>query len=145
MKFSDRYSTQVASLLANAKKELADDMTKRGIGAIIWDNATANFHYVPEVVCRCADKGKKSVVRIEGIYLYNGGLYLINEDKARLSVKDFYNKDSEVQPTVVTLTPKKSEKDLGNPGEQPEVYITQGSLEEWLVMADCYFEALAEE
>lgn len=144
MKFSDPYSEQAATLLANAKKELADDMAKRNIGAIVWDNATANFHYVPEVVCRADGRHKAHVARIEGICLYENKLYLIDEEKAKISVNDFYNKDTEVQPTVVTLTPAKAEKDLGNPADHPEAYLTNGSLEEWLVVADCYFEALAE-
>ena len=60
-----------------------------------------------------------------------------------MSVDAFYNPGSEVRPTVVTLTPDKARIELGDP-EGVEGFTLQGSLEEWLTVADCYFEALAE-
>lgn len=36
-------------LVARAKKQLCEDMEDRGIGAILWDNGTAGFHYIPEI------------------------------------------------------------------------------------------------
>ena len=56
----------------------------------------------------------------------------------------FYDDNTEVKPTVVTLTPDMAEKSLGNP-DREDGYTRQGTLEEWTVIADAYFEALAEQ
>ena len=56
---------------------------------------------------------------------------------------DFYDPDREVKPAVVTLTPDRAAKALGDP-DREKGYTRQGTLEEWLAIADCYFEALAE-
>lgn len=132
-------------LLAKAKQDLADNMADRGIGAIIWDNATAGFHYLPELELPLKDgQETPDTVRIMGIYDYNGSLFLIEEDKAGVNINDFYNHDTEVKPVVVTLTPDISAGEFGNPREHPG-FTQDGDLEEWLAIADCYFEALAEE
>ncbi|MDE5653563.1 MAG: hypothetical protein K2G75_04665 [Muribaculaceae bacterium] len=130
-------------LFAKARQDLYDDMQQRKIGAIFWDNSTAGFHYVPEVNLAADDAEMPDSVRIMGLYCYNGVLYLIEEDKARIDFEDFYDADSEVRPSVVTLTPTVARKDLGDPTEEPG-FTTAGSLEEWLTVADCYFEALNE-
>lgn len=131
------------ALFAKAKKAMADDMEARNIGAIIWDNSTAGFHQLPEIQLVSPENGKESVARITGLYRYNGDLYLMEEDKVNVSVDDFYNRDTEVKPTVVTLTEDMAEKSLGNPDEE-RGYTRQGTLEEWIVISDCYFEALCE-
>lgn len=140
---TDSYRNSVAGLLANAKKELMENMVERNYGAIIWDLASAGFHYIPEIVHHSQEKDKTRVARITGLYAYNGQLYLIEEERSGVSVDEFYNPQTEVKPTVVTLTPDKAESELGNP-ESRKGFTQQGSLEEWLAIADCYFEALAE-
>lgn len=131
-----------AKLFADAKQGIIDDMKSRGIGAIIWDNATAGFPFLPEVVCHSAkDPAKSRVAQIMGLYRYNDVLYLIEEDRAPIKFKDFWNPDTEAAPTVVTLTEDIAIKDLGDP-EAVKDYTTQGTLEEWTAIADCYFQAL---
>lgn len=130
-------------MFQRAKKAIAEDMKARGFGAIIWDNSTAGFQQLPEIEHLSTDDGKRSTIRITGLYSYEGKIYLMEEDKAGVSVDDFYNRDTEVKPTVVTLSEDMAAKTLGNPDEQ-RGYTRQGSLEEWLVITDCYFEALAE-
>ncbi len=129
-------------LLENAKEAIVKDMNARGIGAIIWDLSSAGFHYIPEITI---GEGEKSLTkRITGLYCYNGVLYLIEEEKGDINVDQFYKPGIEAQPTVVTLTPDSALENIGNPENKPG-FATGGSLEEWLVIADCYFEALAEQ
>lgn len=133
-----------AALFRQAKAEIADDMKARNIGAIIWDNSTTGFHQLPVVVVVSPSDGEKKVENVLGLYLYDDEVFLILEDHARVSVDDFYDKDSEVKPTVVTLTPDMALRALGDP-ENNDSFTRQGSLEEWLVITDCYFEALCEQ
>lgn len=134
---------QEQTLFTQAKESLLNDMQARGLGAIIWDISTAGFHQIPEIVHVSAKDGKERVARIQGLYAYDGDLYLIEEDRAHVSIDSFYNHDTEVKPTVVTLTKDMAKESLGDPLDE-KGYTTQGSLEEWTVIADCYFEALAE-
>ncbi len=129
------------SLLGKALQDLIADMKSREIGAIIWDVPSAGFQYLPEVTVE--DNGKSRVARITGLYRYDGVLYLIEEDAAGVSVDNYYDKDSEVKPVVVTLTEDVARKDLGDPRSE-KGYTTQGSLEEWVVVADDYYQALTE-
>lgn len=131
-------------LFARAKAAIATDMEARGIGAIIWDNSTAGFHQLPEILHVSTRTGKERVARIEGLYNYEGEVYLIEEDRADVNIDNFYNKNTEVKPTVVTLSPDMAVKSLGNPDDE-RGYTRQGSLEEWTVITDCYYEALAEQ
>lgn len=132
-------------LLAKAKGDIAEDMKSRGIAAVIWDLSTASMQYIPEIMLRKPEEGKSGeVVRITGIYLYDDTLYLIEEDKAGVSVNEFYDRETEVKPSVVTLSEDVARENLGNP-EGKAGYITSGSIEEWLTIANCYFQALIEE
>lgn len=142
MKNAREYREAAGVLLANAKEDLASDMKERGIGAIIWDNSTVGFRFIPEVICRCKS-GNACVARVSGIYLYDGTLYLIKEEKNSINVDKFYDRDTEVKPSVVTLTDSTASQELGNPVGKDE-YTVDGSLEEWLAVADCYFQALGE-
>lgn len=128
-------------LLDKAIADLVADMQSREIGAIIWDNSTAGFQYLPEVTLE--EDGKSKVVRVTGLYRYAGNLYLIEEDESGVSVDNFYDKDSEVRPTVVTLTEDMAAKVLGDPRDA-KGYTTEGSLEDWVVVADDYYQALTE-
>lgn len=128
-------------LFGKAKQDLIDDMKSRNIGAILWDNATADFEQIPEINLAEDDAEMPDTVRIMGLYRYDDTLYLIEEDKAKVDFNHFYNADSEVKPSVVTLTESVAVSDLGDPSKE-EGYTTEGSLEEWLTIADCYFEAL---
>ena len=128
-------------LFGKAKQDLIDDMKSRNIGAILWDNATADFEQIPEINLAEDDAEMPDTVRIMGLYRYDDTLYLIEEDKAKVDFNHFYNADSEVKPSVVTLTESVAVSDLGDPTKE-EGYTTEGSLEEWLTIADCYFEAL---
>lgn len=128
----------VEALLNQAKSNLIADMKGRGIAAIIWDNATAGFHYLP-----VATLGEGKVVNISGLYAYDDQLYLIEEDCAKANIDHYYDHDSQVRPTVVTLTPSVATADLGEP-TAADGFTQTASLEEWLGIADCYFEALAE-
>lgn len=129
-------------LLAKARHDMLEDMKARGIGAIIWDNATAGFRNIPEIVHHsCSDPEKTRVARIMGLYRYDGTLYLIEEDRAPVRFNDFWNQETEAAPTVVTLSESVARQDLGDP-DAVKGYTTQGSLEEWTVIADCYFQAL---
>ena len=128
-------------LFGKAKQDLIDDMKSRNIGAILWDNATADFEQIPEINLAEDDAEMPDTVRIMGLYRYDDTLYLIEEDKAKVDFNHFYNADSEVKPSVVTLTESVAVSDRGDPAKE-EGYTTEGSLEEWLTIADCYFEAL---
>lgn len=130
-------------LLGRALQDLAEDMKTRGIGAILWDNSTAGFDYIPEVVIGHDNDGADICSRICGIYHYEDTLYLAEEDKANIDFDRFYDPDTEVRPVVITLTEDVAVRTLGNPTEE-NGYTTDGSLEEWLAIADCYFQALNE-
>ncbi|MDE7159580.1 MAG: hypothetical protein K2O24_01855 [Muribaculaceae bacterium] len=125
-------------LLDKAKKDMIADMESRQIGAILWDNATAGFHYIPVATL---PSGK--VVNITGLYHYGDDLYLVEEENPRADINNYYNHDTEVKPTVVCLSDTVARGDLGNPGEE-DGFTLDASMEEWLAIADCYFEALAE-
>lgn len=129
----------VNTLLAEAKENLVKNMAARNMGAIIWDLASAGFHFIPSVTL---ENGK--VLRVTGLYVYDNSLYLIDEDCKRANIDNFYDPDTEVKPTVLCLTPNVAAGDLGTPSEA-DGFTQSGSLEEWLVVADCYFEALNEE
>lgn len=131
-------------LFGKAKEDLYEDMQSRGIGAILWDNSTAGFDYIPEINLAEDDADMPDTSRVMGLYACEGILYLIEEDKAHINLNDFYNPDSEVKPSVVTLSPDSAKKELGNPADEPG-YTTDGTLEEWLAIADCYYQALNEE
>lgn len=131
-------------LFGRAKQDLYEDMQSRGIGAILWDNSTAGFDYIPEINLADDDAEMPDTSRIMGLYAYDGTLYLVEEDKAHVNLDDLYNPDTEVKPSVVTLSPDSADKLLGNPSEK-QGFTTDGSLEEWLAIADCYYQALNEE
>lgn len=130
-----------AKLLAKAQSGMLEDMKARQIGAIIWDNTRAGFHYLPEI--SISDGDKTETVNITGLYACNNTLYLIEEGEKAAEISNFYTEGVEVAPTVVTLSPNSAESIFGNP-EKNRKFSTGGTLEEWLVIADCYFEALAE-
>lgn len=132
-----------ADLLGKAKKDLMTDMERRGIAAILWDVNEAGFHYIPEVTLPDSTEEDPMVARVTGVYAYSGDLYLILET-ADLKYEEFYNPNTEVRPTVVTLSADLATKYLGDP-EGAAGFDNQGDLEEWLGVADCYFEALAED
>lgn len=138
MKNTEEYSAAVSQLLEKAKSDLAADLLHRGFGAVIWDNSTAGFHFIPAVLHRSKDKDKTRVAVITGLYLYGDTLYLIEEDRSGVSIDNFYNKDTEVRPSVVTLTPDMASRTLGDPDNR-KGFTSQGSLDEWLAIADCYF------
>lgn len=139
---SEKNREAVADLLGNAKQELRENMKQRGIGAILWDNATAGFPYLPEIALP-SDDGEPRTSRVMGIYSCNDELYLIEEDVAPVKFDDFWNPDTESKPEVVTLSEDIARKDLGDPASQPG-YTEDADLEEWLAISDCYFQALAE-
>ena len=130
-------------LLGKARQDLLDDMKERSIGAIIWDNASAGFQFIPEINLATDPEQQPDVSRIMGLYRYQGTLYLIEEEKAHVDFNDYYDEDTEVKPTVVTLTEAIARKTLGVPTTEPG-FTTAGTLEEWLTIADDYFEALNE-
>lgn len=131
-------------LLAKAKADLMTDMASKGIAALIWDVSEAGFHYIPEIELPDSTEEDPKVSRISGVYAYGGELYLIEDEVAEIDYSDFYDSDSEVKPVVVTLSPDLASKYLGDP-QKEKGYTTDGDLEEWLAVADCYFEALNEE
>lgn len=134
---------ETALLLDRAKAQIVENMKEKGIGAILWDNSRAGFHFIPEILHKSETKDKERVARIMGLYHYDGVLYLVEEDRAPVHFSDFYTEGVDVPPVVVTLTEDVAVRDLGNP-VKVKGYTTQGSLEEWLSIADCYFEALNE-
>ncbi|MCH5217747.1 MAG: hypothetical protein J1F07_04230 [Muribaculaceae bacterium] len=139
----EKKSGATADLLGKAKTDLMANMAQRGIAAIIWDVEEAGFHYIPEVELPDSTEEDPKVARVEGLYTFDGELYLILES-AEVNFEDFYNPDSEVRPTVVTLSADLAKKYLGDPKSQAG-FDPDGDLEEWLAVTDCYFEALAEE
>lgn len=132
-----------SDLLLQAKQKIADDMNARHIGAVIWNVAEAGFHYIPEIVVSDIEGDPKSV-RVTGLYNYNGKLYAIEEGVADVDMNRFYREGIDVPPVVVTLSESKADELLGNP-ETKNGFTTAGTLEEWVAVADCYFEALAED
>ncbi|MBD5206187.1 MAG: hypothetical protein HDS12_02230 [Bacteroides sp.] len=132
-----------STLLQQAKQKMADDMKVREIGAIVWNVAEAGFHYIPEIVVSDIEGDPKSV-RITGLYNYNGNLYAIEEGVADVDMERFYRRGVDVPPVVVTLSLDKANELLGDPENKPG-FTTAGTLEEWVAVADCYFEALAED
>ena len=128
---------------SRAKEELRANMAERGIAAILWDVDEAGFHYIPETELPGSTEEDPKVARVTGLYSFNGELYLILEN-ADIKFDEFYNPDTEVRPTVVTLSSDLAAKYLGDPDGR-EGFDPDGDLEEWLAVADCYFEALAEE
>ena len=42
-------NTDEKALLQKAKDQLAADLLQRGYGAVLWDLATAGFHFIPEI------------------------------------------------------------------------------------------------
>lgn len=131
------------NLLEKALQSMVDDMKIREIGAIIWSVADAGFHYIPEILIVDSHDGKQRTARITGLYRYNGKLYAIEEDTAGVSVDQFYRHGIDVPPVVVTLSETKASDILGEPTEK-RGYTTQGTVQEWVAIADCYFEALNE-
>lgn len=132
-----------ADLLSKAKSDLRANMAQRGLAAILWDVEEAGFHYIPEVSLPDSTEEDPKVARVCGLYSYEDELYLILET-ADINIDEFYNPDTEVRPTVVTLSANLASKYLGDPSNK-EGFDPDGDLEEWLAVADCYFEALAEE
>lgn len=133
-----------ADLLAKAKRDLMENMADKGFAAIVWDVNEAGFHYIPEVELEDSTPEKPVTARVGGLYAYDGELYLIIDGVADVDYNDFYNDNSEVRPTVVTLSKDLAAKYLGDPRKE-KGFDPDGDLEEWLAVADCYFEALAEE
>lgn len=133
----------VADLLGKAKTEIMANMKERGIAAILWDVEEAGFHFIPEVDLPDSTEEDPKVSRVSGLYSYDGDLYLILET-ADVNFNEFYDEDTEVRPTVVTLSADLASKYLGDPKGR-EGFDCDGDLEVWLTVSDCYFEALAEE
>ncbi len=135
----------VTDLLAKAKSDLAENMTDRGIGAMLWDLATAGFPYLPEIeIPSEKDTEEPETVGVMGIYNYEGELYLIEEGISGVDFDKFYNSDTEAKPSIITLSPDSAQKTFGDPKER-KGFNPGGNLEEWLAVADCYFQALAED
>lgn len=131
-----------SKLLSEAKSRMIDDMAARGIGAIIWNIPNAGFHYIPEIVIGDVN-GDPQSVRVTGLYHFHDDLYAIEEEVAGLETEEFYNPQTEVAPVTVTLSEDKARERIGNPANK-KGFTTAGTLEEWVAIADCYFEALAE-
>lgn len=137
-------NTDEKALLQKAKDQLAADLLQRGYGAVLWDLATAGFHFIPEISLT-TERGSQTV-RVTGVYAYDGHIYAIEEDKAGVNTDQFYTPGVDVPPVVVTLTTDKADKAaevLGDPTKRPG-FTTEGSTAEWLSIADAYFEALKE-
>lgn len=132
-----------SELLKKARQQMTDDMKTRDIGAIIWSLADAGFHYIPEIVVTNPRDNSTRTARVTGLYLFNEKVYAIEEDVAGVSVDEFYRHGIDVPPVVVTLSPDKAREQFGTPAEA-KGFTTQGSLEELVAIADCYFEAIAE-
>lgn len=130
-------------LLDEAKGHIIEDMQQKEIGAILWDNSRAGFHFIPEVVVGGDREGNSSTARVTGLYHFDGELYLLEEDKVPVHFTDFYTQGVEVPPVVVTLSEDMARKEFGDPLDEAG-FFTGGTLEEWLAVSDCYFEALNE-
>lgn len=137
-------SNTPSDLLNKALEQMADDMKTREIGAIIWSVPDAGFHYIPEIVVTDPRDDSSRTTRVTGLYLYKDRIYAIEEDVAGVSVDQFYRHGVDVPPVVVTLSDLKAREQFGTPSEA-KGFTTQGSLEEWVAIADCYFEALGEQ
>ncbi len=142
MKDTERAATQADALVSKAKRQLIDDMEAREISAIIWDNHTAGFHYVPEIVTGTDKDGNDVVCRVTGLYAFGDNLYAIEENAKGTDMADYYRHGVDVPPTVVTLGKDLAARELGNPVDNPD-FTLKGTNPEWLAIADCYFEALA--
>ncbi len=136
-------TSATGKLFNQAINRLMEDMQTREIGAILWDNASAGFHYIPETTVT-EKNGEKKVIRVMGLYIFGNTLYLVEEGMAPVELTEFYTDGVEVPPTVVTLTEDSAMRHLGDPRKE-KGYTTDATDEEWLAIADCYFEALAEE
>ena len=130
-------------LLTKAKAQMAEDMKTREIGAIIWSIPDAGFHFIPEILVTDPDTGQTRTARVTGIYRHDDNPYAIEEDAAGVSVDQFYRHGVDVPPTVVTLSETTAAERFGKPSES-RGYTSQGTIEEWMAIADCYFEALNE-
>ena len=130
-------------MISKAKEQLAEDMRSRDIAAIIWNVGEAGFHFIPEIVTGQDKDGADITARVTGLYVYDNTLYAIEEDAHGTDMKHFYKEGVDVPPVVVTLTPDMASKILGDPTNE-KGFTTDGSNNEWLVIADCYFEALNE-
>lgn len=130
-------------LLEKAMEKMTEDMKARGIGAMIWSIPETGFHYIPEIVVSSSDGSPERTARITGLYVFRGTVYAIEEDKSGVSTDSFYRPGVDVRPVVVTLSETKAGELFGVPSEE-KGFTTQGTLEEWVAVADCYFEALAE-
>lgn len=138
MKNTDNNTAQqVDALVAEARRKLAEDMADRGYGAIIWDNARAGFHYIPEI-----DVNGKTI-RVTGLYHDGDQLYAIAENAPHTAMSGYYREGIEVAPVVVTLTEDAAGRYFDDPTPAHGLY-DGGSTEEWLAIADCYYEALNE-
>lgn len=126
--------------LHTALHQLADDMKVREIGAIIWNLPEAGFHYIPELEITDS-RGESRIVRVTGLYLFDNKVYAIEEDKPGVSIQHFYRHGIDMPPVVVTLSELKARELFGSPSDSRGL-TAQGSLEQWTVIADCYFEAL---
>lgn len=140
MKNIEQYRLQATELFSRAKADMAADLKARGIGMIIWDNAQTNFHFLPVVTIKASD-GKAEVLPVMGLYLYDGTAYLIVDHDSPVRIGDFYTRGIETRPVAVTLDTADAVARIGNPAGKPGL-TTAGSLEEWLNIADCYFQAL---
>lgn len=132
------------ALVADAKGKIAANMLDCGIGAIIWDLGRAGFHYIPELIVGTDKKDEPTVVRVTGLYAYDGRLYAIEEGTHDTAMRDYFKRGEDVPPVVVTLTPSAAAGDFGDPSGK-KGFTEKGTNEEWLVVADCYFEALSED
>lgn len=131
--------------LQDAFNALAEDMAARDIGAVVWDLSVAGFPYIPEVTEVIEGKSTRQATdRVTGIYNYNGEIYAIIEGESGVSVNDYYNRDYEVRPSVITLTPDMAESRFGNPAAK-RGFTSEATLQEWLAIADCYYQSLAED
>lgn len=130
---------EAEALFQQAKDDIAADMRSRDIGAIMWDNEQADFHF-PPVVEVTDSEGKKTPWKIHGIYRVDDTLFLIGQGAAA-GVENYYKPGIETRPVVVTLTEDQATRQLGIPNEG-RGYTRQGDVQQWLSIADCYFEAL---
>lgn len=132
-------------MLAQAKQDMIADMKSREIGAILWDNATAGFPHLPEVLVHPADKPEENVtLSVMGLYHYADVLYLIAEGESGVDFNRYWDRDTEAAPTVVTLSETVADEEFGDPAGK-KGFVTGGTLEEWLAIANCYFQALNQE
>ena len=140
----EKRNASEGDLIAKAKGDLIKDMAQREIAAIIWDVEEAGFHFIPEIELEDSTPEDPKTARVNGLYSYADKLYLIVEGEADIDYNDFYDRDIEVKPVVVTLTRDLAAKYLGNP-QHEKGFSLEGDLEQWLAVADCYFEAIAED